>query len=74
MYLLDKEELNLTLKMHRMKVLSADMRVVLDQFVNKEQGEIFTCPICTLIVRQPVSCSQCEALFCQTCLKTAKRD
>lgn len=39
----------------------------IDRFKEKP-GDIFSCPICTMVVKTPKECQQCGALFCSSCV------
>jgi hypothetical protein len=36
--------------------------------INDELAENFECNICKLIVFEPVSCKECDKLFCKACI------
>ena len=39
------------------------------QFTDKENEQEWSCPICTMLVYDPVSCENCDPLYCRRCVR-----
>ena len=35
----------------------------------RERANFFACVICTMVVKDPIECKNCDTLFCQECLE-----
>lgn len=45
------------------------MNMIQQDKEKRERANFFACVICTMVVKDPVECKNCDTLFCQECLE-----